>query len=117
MTVKVNEKYRLKKEYYDSLSVKPQSEFIEIKMIYNNIITYSDGISQFSDRVSNVIPNLLEPSTKFNTTSIKKIISQEQIIKIVPVIDTPIVEEPVIIEEPIAPIVPDPSSPYGNDYI
>ncbi len=127
MQVKVNKKYRLTKEYFDYLTIKPQSEYIEIKMIYGSTVVFSDGISQFTDTTANLIPNLLEPVVTFNA---KTFLRQEQKKEDVVVVETPTSPEipstePIIDEptqptvEPVQPTEPayDPSNPYGDSYI
>ena len=129
MQIKANKKYRLTKEYFDFLTIKPQGEYIEIKMIYGNTVVFSDGISQFTDTTTNLIPNLLEPVVTFNANAFLR---QEQKKENEPVIETPIEpevpvdpiipEQPTPVVEPTIPVEPtepayDPNNPYGEGYI
>jgi hypothetical protein len=113
MTIKVNNRYRLSKEYISTLNKKPITDLVKIEVMYGDIITYSDGVDKFTDRIVNLVPNLSEPDSRFNvSSSVKKVLPT-------PVAPTPIEPEPVaptpVEPEPVAP--PPSGNPYEDNYI
>ena len=130
MTVKINNRYRLSKEYLDSLTIKPCTELVTVSLMYGDVVSYSDGQTTFTDRIVNIIPHLEEPDFRFNTTSsVKKpgvvtpvVIPTQPDPEIVDPVTPPPETPPVISPEPTPDPVPEPEpttpepTPSGNPY-
>lgn len=112
MEISLNRKYRLSKKYLDSLIVKPKTDLIEIQMVYNNMAVYTDGISQFTESVVNLYPNLSKPDVGFSMKNYKK-----TEVSVAQPIEPSIPTEPVqpTEPEPIVPTEPDPTIPTEPD--
>jgi len=113
LTIKINNRYKLSKEYLDSLTVKPCTDLVTVNLMYGDVVNYSDGKTTFTDRIVNIVPHLQEPDFRFNTTSVKK---PESVAPVsTPENPDPNIPDPVPTPQPTTPVItptdPAPSEP------
>lgn len=141
MTVKINNRYKLSKEYLDSLTIKPSTDLVTVSLMYGDVVSFSDGKTTFTDRIVNIIPHLQEPDFRFNIATTSQAKKPEAVAPVVvpktpdpapqkiPDTDTqPQTTPPVILTPPVVdPTPPEPqdnvvtppssNNPYDDNYI